>query len=167
VEHPEHSADRAGSHVPHKQNVPEHGDYVEHEKTHEKGNVPRVPDVPYDLNTAERLLVDALESRQSAMLPELSARTDMETAAGAQMRRSKTGPALALKTYLEKPNAQRLEWLTRAVLTAREIDPEEWRSHAATVKVAAEDPANHPLNCECEVCLRPSNGSSSPANRRA
>jgi hypothetical protein len=50
------------------------------------------------------------------MLPELSARTDMETAAGAQMRRSKTGPALALKTYLEKPNAQRLEWLTRAVL---------------------------------------------------
>jgi Protein of unknown function (DUF3631) len=48
AEHPEHPADRAGSDVPHEQNVPEHGGYVEHEKTHKKGDVPRVPDVPHN-----------------------------------------------------------------------------------------------------------------------
>lgn len=79
-------------------------------------------------------------------------RRDVE-AAGAQMRRAKSGPALALRTYLEKPSTERLEWLTRAVLTAREIDPKDWRGHAAAVKAAAEGPANHPLDCECEACL--------------
>ena len=45
-EHVEHPADRADSGVPHKENVPEHQSYVEHEKPHEKGDVPRVPHVP-------------------------------------------------------------------------------------------------------------------------
>jgi hypothetical protein len=71
VEHPEHSAHRVGSHVPHKQNVPEHGGYVEHKKAHKKGDVPRVPDVPYDPATAERPLVDALEPGESATLEQL------------------------------------------------------------------------------------------------
>jgi hypothetical protein len=48
LEHPEHSADRAGSDVPHKQNVPEHSGYVEHQEAHKKGDVPRVPDVPHN-----------------------------------------------------------------------------------------------------------------------
>jgi hypothetical protein len=137
AEHSEHSADRAGSDVPHEQNVPEHGGYVEHERAHKKGDVPHVPDVPHNPVPGKRPLVD---------------RRDVE-AAGAQMRRAKSGPALALRTYLEKPSTERLEWLTRAVLTAREIDPKDWRGHAAAVKAAAEGPANHPLDCECEACL--------------
>ena len=48
VEHTEHSTDRAGSDVPHKQNVPEHSGYVEHQEAHKKGDVPRVPDVPHN-----------------------------------------------------------------------------------------------------------------------
>jgi hypothetical protein len=48
VEHPEHPADRAESEVPHKQNVPEHSGYVEHQEAHKKGDVPRVPDVPHN-----------------------------------------------------------------------------------------------------------------------
>jgi hypothetical protein len=67
-EHPEHSAHRAGSDVPHKQNVPEHGGDVEHETPHKKGDVPRVPDVPHNPAPAERPLVDALEAGQSATL---------------------------------------------------------------------------------------------------
>ena len=69
------------------------------------------------------------------------------------MRRAKSGPALALKAYLEKPGDQRLEWLTKAVLTAQGLNTARWRDVAAAVKVAAEDPTNHPLDCGCEVCL--------------
>ena len=72
---------------------------------------------------------------------------------GAQTRRSKSGPALALKVYLEKPGDQRLEWLTKAVLTALNRNSDGWEKHAAAVKTAAEDPANHPLDCECEACV--------------
>ena len=72
---------------------------------------------------------------------------------GAQTRRSKSGPALALKTYLEKPGDQRLEWLTKAVLTALNRNTASWEKHAAAVKTAAEDPANHPLDCECGACV--------------
>jgi hypothetical protein len=89
---------------------------------------------------------------QSATLRELAARREAK-AAGAEMRRSKSGPALALKAYLEKPNEQRLEWLTKAVLKVRGLDTANWRDIAAAVKIAAEDPANHPLDCDCEVCL--------------
>ena len=76
MEHPEHSADTAGTHVPHKQIVPEHGGDAEHEKAHKKGDVPHVPDVPYDPVTGERPVVDALEHGQSAMLYELRDRRD-------------------------------------------------------------------------------------------
>jgi len=69
------------------------------------------------------------------------------------MRRAKSGPGLALKSYLEKPNDQRLEWLTKAVHTALDLDTADWEAHAAAVKAAAEDPTNHPLDCECEACL--------------
>jgi hypothetical protein len=73
---------------------------------------------------------------------------------GDETRRAKSGPALALGTYLQKPSDQRLEWLTKAVLTAlgRDTAGEAWEAHAA-VKAVAEDPANHPLDCDCEVCL--------------
>jgi hypothetical protein len=72
----------------------------------------------------------------------------------ANMRRAKSGPALALKTYLKKPNAQRLEWLVKAILTASEMGTEDWYDFVTAVKAAAEDPTNHPLDCECgaEVC---------------
>ncbi|MDQ3639087.1 MAG: AAA family ATPase [Actinomycetota bacterium] len=73
--------------------------------------------------------------------------------AGAEMGRQKSGPALALKTYLEEPRAQRLEWLTKAVLHARGVDAAGWGDHAEIVRKAASDPANHPLDCECEECL--------------
>jgi hypothetical protein len=73
-------------------------------------------------------------------------------AAGAQMRRPNSGPALALKTYIEKPNDERLEWLTKAILTAQGRDTGDWRGIAIAVKAAAEDPANHPVDCDCEVC---------------
>ena len=68
AEHPEHSACRGGSDVPHKQDVPEHGGYVEHEKVHKKGDVPRVPDVPHNPVPGERSLGDALGAGQSATL---------------------------------------------------------------------------------------------------
>jgi AAA domain len=97
-------------------------------------------------NSATPLSSDAPVGKSA--LSELKERREAETA-GAQMRRAKSGPALALKTYLEKPDAQRLEWLARAVLTARDIDPEDWRNHAAAVEAAAADPTNHPVHCEC------------------
>lgn len=92
-----------------------------------------------------------LEPGQSATVAELSVRGDVK-AAGAEMRRSKSGPAKALKTYLDKPTTERLEWLTKAVLTARRMDPANWRESAAAVKTAAEDPKNHPLDCDCAGC---------------
>jgi hypothetical protein len=95
---------------------------------------------------------EALRPGESATLSELTTHKNVE-AAGVQMRRAKSGPALALKTYLEKPSAQRLEWLTKAVLTALGRDTAGWEAHAATVQAAAEDPQNHPIDCDCEVCL--------------
>jgi len=70
----------------------------------------------------------------------------------AETRRSKSGPALALATYLEKPSEERLEWLARAVLTVRGMDTADWRQHAEATKKAAGDPANHPLDCPCRAC---------------
>jgi hypothetical protein len=100
---------------------------------------------------SERPLSDDLEPGQSATLSELAASREAE-AVGAQMRRSKSGPALALKTYIEKPNDQRLEWLTKAVLRGQGLDTAAWRGIAAAVKAEAEDPANHPVDCDCEAC---------------
>jgi hypothetical protein len=44
-------------------------------------------------------------------------------------------------------------YLTKAVLMARGIDTTDWKPHASAVKTAAEDPNNHPLDCECEECV--------------
>jgi len=82
----------------------------------------------------------------------LAVRKEAE-AAGVQMCRSKSGPALALKAYLEKSNDQRLEWLTKAVLTSQNLDTAGWRDVAAAVKSAADDPANHPPDCLRECCV--------------
>ncbi len=71
---------------------------------------------------------------------------------GAETRRSGSGPAKALATYLEKPTGERLGWLTGAVLRAKGLDVGDWKRHAAAVKEAAGDPDNHPLDCDCEVC---------------
>jgi hypothetical protein len=91
-----------------------------------------------------------LKSGQSAMLAELAI---LRGEAGAQMRRAESGPALALKAYLEKPNDQRLERLTKAVLKTLDKDTVGWEAYSAAVKALAEDPTNHPLDCECEACL--------------
>jgi len=117
VEQPEHSADRAGSDVPLKQNVPEHEGYVEHESSHKKGDVPHVPDVPYDPATAERPLVGALEHGKSAMLHEPRDRRDASPEEE-QCVRKLIGQGMAEK------------WAWRTVLAK-----------------------DHPLDCECEVCL--------------
>jgi hypothetical protein len=69
-----------------------------------------------------------------------------------QMRRSGSGLVKALATYLEKPNAERLGWLTGAVLHVRGHNIGEWKRHAETVEEAAGDPNNHPLDCECGEC---------------
>jgi hypothetical protein len=83
VEHPEHFADRAGSDVPHKQDVPEHAGYVEHKEAHKKGDVPRVPDVPHNPVPGERPLSDALEPGQSGWISELAdRREEIATALG-------------------------------------------------------------------------------------
>jgi hypothetical protein len=70
-----------------------------------------------------------------------------------EMRRSGSGPAKALATYLEKPNAERLGWLACAVLRARGLDIDDWERHASVVEEAAGDIHNHPLDCECEGCI--------------
>jgi hypothetical protein len=74
AEQPEHPADRAGSGVPHKQNVPEHDGYVEHEKPHKKGDVPHVPLVPhnpvpvsFDLRAGESAAVADLRERREVV----------------------------------------------------------------------------------------------------
>jgi hypothetical protein len=117
VEHPEHSADRTGSDVPHKQDVPEHGGHVEHETQHKNGDVPHVPDVPHNPATAERPLVDALEPGKSAILCELRDRRDASPEEEQRVRK-----------LIGQGMAERWAWRT----------------------VLAQD---HPLDCECEVCL--------------
>ena len=69
-----------------------------------------------------------------------------------ETRRSGSGPARALATYLEKPNDERLGWLTGAVLHAKGLDTGQWKRHAAAVEEAAGDTNNHPLDCECDRC---------------
>jgi len=103
-----------------------------------------------------RPLSEDMQPGESAYLSELSDRRTKALsveAVATETRRSKSGPALALGTYLEKPTPERMEWLTKAVLTSRRMDTSEWQQHAGAVKLAAEDANNHPLDCECEKCL--------------
>ncbi len=101
----------------------------------------------------------SLRPGESATLAELKAGRGPEASGlsvsdvRGEVSRSKSGPALALKTYLENPTEKRLEYLTCAALTARKMDTVGWRQHAEVVKLAASDPANHPLDCECGECL--------------
>jgi hypothetical protein len=100
----------------------------------------------------------SLRPGESATLAELKARQGSGASGlsvsevGAETSRAKSGPALALGSYLEKPTEERLEWLTKAVLKIRGMDRADWEPHAGAVKAAAEDPSNHPLDCGCEEC---------------
>lgn len=78
-----------------------------------------------------------------------------ERTVGEELRRAGSGPARALAHYLTGPNPERLKYLTRAVLVARGMDAAGgvWERHAPVVKAAADDPQNHPLDCECVQCL--------------
>jgi len=112
-----------------------------------------------DVGNLNRPLSSDVKAGESTMLSELKACRDLESSGltvsevSAAISRSKSGPALALGTYLEKPTAERLKWLTCAVLTARGMDTADWKSHAGVVKEAAESPSNHPLDCECKECV--------------
>ncbi len=55
----------------------------------------------------------------------------------AEMGRPGSGPAKALGTYLEKPNAERLGWLTKAVLRSLAINTDDWKRYAPVVEEAA------------------------------
>ncbi len=55
----------------------------------------------------------------------------------AEMGRPGSGPAKALRTYLEKPNAERLGWLTKAVLRSLAINTDDWKRYAPVVEEAA------------------------------
>lgn len=71
---------------------------------------------------------------------------------GAAMRRSRSGPALALAHYFDNPNGQRLEQLTRAVLYDFGRATIEWEVFAGDVLAAAKDSRNHPTGCACDRC---------------
>lgn len=71
----------------------------------------------------------------------------------AEIARAGLGPALALKAYLEKPNAERLKYLMCAVLVCKGMDPTGWEKHGNAAKAAAFDSHNHPLDCDCEQCV--------------
>jgi hypothetical protein len=70
-----------------------------------------------------------------------------------EIRQERSGPYLALLTYLRKRTDERLEWLTNAVLRVRGRDPDKHRDrHLRVVRQAARDPANHPGECPCRGC---------------
>lgn len=101
-----------------------------------------------------------LDLGQSATLDELRFRRaeDPENAsevanAAREIGRAGSGPAKMLAAYLEKPNRERLMYLTRAVLVARGEDPAGWEGLAGAVEAVATNPDNHPIGCECEGCL--------------
>ncbi len=64
-------------------------------------------------------------------------RTGFEDSIAAEMRRPSSGPAKALETFLSKPNAERLKYLTIAVLRAQGRDTGLWKRHAGAVEEAA------------------------------
>ena len=55
----------------------------------------------------------------------------------AEIGRAGSGPAKALGTYLERPNAERLGWLTKAVLRAQSMDTDCWERYSPVVEEAA------------------------------
>jgi hypothetical protein len=165
AEHPEHSADRAGSDVPHKQNVPEHGGYAEHEKAHKKGDVPHVPDVPHNPVPGERPLSEDLEPGQSGWLSELADRRDMEAARGVARTNGLRTRSTDVRVLLCKPPG----WLQDQMRHCRREGSPANQLKALAAAVAAElcgDVAKatevlpeveafmtHGIDCDCEICL--------------
>src|SRR5215213_6219563 len=72
---------------------------------------------------------------------------------GGELRRAGSGPARALANYLASPNDTRLGYISNAVLVALGRDTAEAEAHTGAVREAAQDPINHPLDCDCEACL--------------
>lgn len=72
--------------------------------------------------------------------------------AAREIGKAGSGPAKMLAAYLEKPNRERLMYLTRAVLAASGEDPAGWEGPAGAVEAAAANPDNHPIGCECGGC---------------
>jgi hypothetical protein len=83
----------------------------------------------YDINDITRS-----EAEASGFPREMKAREDV---IAEEMRRSNSGAAKALGTYLDKPTDDRLQWLTKAVLRAQGMDAGQWRRHAGAVEKAA------------------------------
>jgi hypothetical protein len=101
----------------------------------------------FDLEPGESATVAELRARRRAanQLPVGEVR--------AELMKARSGPGLALKTYLEEQSGKRLEYLARAVLLALGRDVEGWEAYAEEVRALAEDADNHPLDCPCEGCL--------------
>jgi hypothetical protein len=57
----------------------------------------------------------------------------------AEMRRPKSGPALALKTYREKPTEERFTYVVKALLHSRGMGLGEWERHRDTVRRVLEE----------------------------
>src|SRR5829696_1980661 len=53
------------------------------------------------------------------------------------LRREDSGPGKAFATYRQMPSDQRLEWLVKAVLTARRLDAGDWQNYRPVVLDAA------------------------------
>jgi P4 family phage/plasmid primase-like protien len=53
------------------------------------------------------------------------------------LRRENSGPGKAFAVYLEVPSDQRLEYLVKAVLNARQLDPADWHNYLPVVTEAA------------------------------
>jgi hypothetical protein len=67
-----------------------------------------------------------------------------------ELRRPYSGPRINHPLYIADKTT--LEILTRSVLTAMHRDPGTWKEAADVVAEAADDPMNHPVECECEKC---------------
>jgi hypothetical protein len=58
------------------------------------------------------------------------------------LRRKGSGPARTYLHYLEMPSEQRLEYLVKAVLRAKQLDASEWELYRPVVlEAAAEEDA--------------------------
>ena len=53
-----------------------------------------------------------------------------------EIGRSGSGPAKSLATYLDKPNAERLSWLTKAILHARSMGTVGWERYVSVIEEA-------------------------------
>jgi putative DNA primase/helicase len=54
-----------------------------------------------------------------------------------ELQRADLGPGKAFAYYLEVPSDQRVEWLVKAVLNARKLDPADWQRYRPVILEAA------------------------------